>query len=70
MSGCTLGTVTLQMIRNYQDPRQRDLRLVYKDLWIRGMTIGTGHPYGVDFTIYEGTSCRVRMHSSDDTSNE
>lgn len=42
------------MIRGYNDPREQAARTVYKDLWARGLTIGTGNPYGVDFTVYEG----------------
>ncbi|EWM24772.1 hypothetical protein Naga_100255g3 [Nannochloropsis gaditana] len=38
----------------YHSLEERMLRAVYRDLWERGLTIGSGGAYGADFTAYEG----------------
>jgi tRNA splicing endonuclease len=44
----------LTSLRAFASPEERRLRAVYRDLWERGLTIGSGSAYGADFTTYEG----------------
>jgi len=44
----------LTSLRAFASPEERRLRAVYRDLWERGLTIGSGSAYGADFTAYEG----------------
>jgi len=45
----------------YHSLEERMLRAVYRDLWERGLTIGSGGAYGADFTAYEGKSSRASI---------
>ena len=44
----------LQEVMHWNDPAEMRMRAVYKDLWERGLTIGSGTAYGADLTTYEG----------------